>query len=209
MSFKGEEHLNHLWWCSSLWPEFHGLSIFPFSLLPKKKKKHPRVYFSFALFISRLSPLKASLHELPQEITSTNISKMKQLKSRRKLFQGGIRSSFLLKVSLVGLKMQWYRQHLFFPPGNVRCRMCHTSMYTQTLGWHVLDMRLVGGLAAGESVVWGFYRSRWCWLEPDATQDSSICISPHAAPLSLSDTITEEPSPLTRPGSSSLGRVSL
>lgn len=132
------------------------MSIFPFSLFFLKLK----LFFFFCALFSCLSPLIASLHELPQEITFTNISKMKQLKSGRKLFQGGIRSGFLLKVSLVGLKMQSYRQHLFFPPGYVRCRMCHTSMYTESLGWHVLDMRLVGGLAAGESAVWGFYQGR-------------------------------------------------
>lgn len=90
---------------------------------------------------------------------------MKQLKSGRKLFQGGIRSSFLLKVSLVGLKTQSYRQHLFFPPGYVRCRMCHTSSYTQTLGWHVLDMNRLTG--------WQL-ESQWCW---DFTEVGDVGLS--------------------------------
>ncbi len=133
------------------------MSIFPFSLL--------NFFFSLSLFISRLSPLIASLHELPQEITSTNISKMKQLKSGRKLFQGGIRSSFLLKVSLVGLKTQSYRQHLFFHPGYVRFKMCHTSKYTQTLGWHVLDMNRL--------TRWQL-ESQWCW---DFTEVGDVGLS--------------------------------
>ncbi len=133
------------------------MSIFPFSLL--------NFFFSLSLFISCLSPLIASLHELPQEITSTNISKMKQLKSGRKLFQGGIRSSFLLKVSLVGLKTHSYRQHLFFHPGYVRFKMCHTSKYTQTLGWHVLDMNRLTG--------WQL-ESQWCW---DFTEVGDVGLS--------------------------------
>lgn len=115
----------------------------------------PNLFFLVLLY-SCLSPLIASLHELPQEITFTNISKMKQLKSGWKLFQGGIRSSFLFKSVWWDWKIQSYRQHSDY----VRCGMCHTSMYTESLGWQVPDMRLVGGLAAGESGVWGFYRGR-------------------------------------------------
>lgn len=113
-------------------------------------------FFFLCSFFHVFHPLIASLHELPQEITFTNISKMKQLKSGWKLFQGGIRSSFLFKSVWWDWKMQSHRQH----PDYVRCGMCHTSMYTESLGWHVPDMRLVGGLAAGELGVWGFYRGR-------------------------------------------------
>lgn len=135
------------------WPEFPFslLAILYFSIQPIFFFK-PKLFFFLCSFF-RLSPLIASLHELPQEITFTNISKMKQLKSGRKLFQGGIRSSFLLKVGLVGLKMQSFRQHLFFPPGYVRCGMCHTSMYTvprlacarHEIGWWFGSWR-VGGV---------------------------------------------------------------